>query len=160
MTKIIRESNLDSFDKRILEIVQQDNQLTHAQIGTEVGLSSSAVRRRLGVLRSTGVIARDVSILAPSEANVRLIVTITFAKESIEAYQALEEQIKSAPEILQAYHVAGTEDYVLFVVGPSLQWYEDWSRQAFMSNPAIHRYDSRVVWSCTKFETAVPVEFR
>lgn len=150
---------MDTFDKRILEIVQQDNQLTHANIGAEVGLSSSAVRRRLAALRSSGVIAKDVSILSPDEGSVRLIVTITFAKESIEAYEALEEQIKLAPEILQAYHVAGTEDYVLFVVGPSLQWYENWSRQAFMNNPAIHRYDSRVVWSCAKFETAVPIKF-
>ncbi|MGK0339827.1 MAG: Lrp/AsnC family leucine-responsive transcriptional regulator [Candidatus Azotimanducaceae bacterium] len=90
---------------------------------------------------------------------MRLIVTITFAKESTEAYEALEQQIKQAPRILQAYHVAGAEDYVMFVVGPSLQWYGTWSRQAFMTNPAIHRYDSRVVWSCAKFETAIPMAF-
>lgn len=146
---------MDDFDRQILEIVQKDNQLTHAEIGTQVGLSDSAVRRRLGVLRNTGVIERDVAILNPNEVGVRLVVMISFLEESIETYDAFDQQIARTPEIRQAYHVAGAEDYLLIVHGPDLRWYEDWSKQTFMSNPAIRRYDTRVVWSCKKFETAL-----
>ncbi len=146
---------MDEFDRRILEIVQENNQLTHAEIGNRTGLSDSAVRRRLGVLRNTGVIERDVAMLNQNETGVRLVVTISFLEESVETYDAFDHQIARTPEIRQAYHVAGAEDYLLIVHGPSLQWYEDWSKQTFMSNPAVRRYDTRVVWSCKKFETAL-----
>jgi len=146
---------LDPFDRALLDLVQRDNQLTHAALGEQVGLSASAVRRRLKVLRDTGVISRDVSILAPGQAGVTLITTLSFGEESVEVYDAFDQQILDTPEILQGYAVAGTDDYVLIITAPSLSWYEDWAKAAFMSNPAIRRYDTRVVWSCKKFDTAV-----
>ncbi|MEP2100983.1 MAG: Lrp/AsnC family transcriptional regulator [Parasphingorhabdus sp.] len=154
---ITKISDLDDFDRRILKIVQRNNQCTHAYIGEAVGLSASAVRRRLKLLRDTGLIEKDVAVLRAGDMGVRLIVLISFQNESIEAFDALDEQIRTTPEILQGYHISGPVDYCLVVQGPSLEWYEDWGKQAFMSNPAIRRYDSHVVWSCKKFETAIPL---
>jgi Lrp/AsnC family leucine-responsive transcriptional regulator len=150
-------ASLDPFDRAILDLVQRNNQLTHAAIGDKVGLSPSAVRRRLSELRHKGVIARDVSLLAPGQGGVTLITTISFGEETVEAYDAFDQQIKDTPEILQGYAVAGSDDYVLIISGPSLSWYEDWAKSTFMRNPAIRRYDTRVVWSCKKFETALPL---
>lgn len=148
---------LDEFDRRILQLVQKNNQMTHAEIGDRVGLSSSAVRRRLKTMRDAGVIERDVSILHQDDIGVRLIVSISFQNESPETYDAFERQIRETPEILQAYHVSGSVDYVLIVHGPSLGWYETWGKTVLMSNPDIRRYDTQVVWSCKKYETAVDI---
>lgn len=148
-------SSLDEFDQRILKIVQHNNQRTHADIGEAVRLSASAVRRRLKMLRDTGFIEKDVALLRTGGIGVRLVVLISFQNESIETFDDFDEQIRTTPEILQGYHVSGSLDYVLIVQGPNLEWYEDWGKQAFMSNPAIRRYDSHVVWSCKKFETAI-----
>ena len=158
MTKIGEtdlQATLDGLDRKILNAVQSDNQRSHASIGEDIGLSSSAVRRRLSALRQSGVIAQDVSILAQTGLGVRLIVTVSFGEESVEAYEAFDRQIAETKEIQQAYHVAGSDDYVLIVHGPSLEWYEDWAKSAFMSNAAIRRYDTTVVWSCKKFDTRI-----
>ena len=58
---------------------------------------------------------------------------------------------------MQSYHVSGATDYILIVQGPSLQWYEDWAKENIMSIGAIQRHDTAVVWSCKKFETALPL---
>ena len=42
---------LDDFDRRILDLVQRDNRLTIEAIGERVGLSATAVQRRLKRLR-------------------------------------------------------------------------------------------------------------
>lgn len=159
MTKIANPEpiQLDAFDRKILAIVQKDNQLSHAQLGDRVGLSTSAVRRRLSVLRETGVIARDISFIHPDKFGVMLIVTLSFGEESLEAYEAIDAQVSQTPEIKQSYHVSGSNDYILIVHGPSLKWYEQWAKQTFMTNPAIRRYSTNVVWSCKKFETALSV---
>ena len=159
MKKIVKSFDvlLDPFDRCILDIVQRNTNLTHAQIGESVGLSASAVRRRLNVLRENKVIEKEVAILRREGSGVRLIVTISFQSESIEAFQAFDQQILDTPEIVQGYHVSGTEDYVLIVHGPNLEWYEEWGKTTFMNNTAIRRYDTRVIWSCKKFETAIPL---
>ncbi len=149
---------MDELDQKILDIVQKNNQLTHADIGERVALSESSVRRRLKTLRATGVIARDVSILKSTGEGVRMIVTLSFERESPEVYEEFDRQIASYPEVLQAYHVSGSVDYILIVQGPCVEWYEDWSRMALMSNPNIQRYNTHVVWSCKKFETAIPLK--
>jgi Lrp/AsnC family leucine-responsive transcriptional regulator len=113
------------------------------------------VRRRLGELRTRGVIARDVSILDANRFGPTLIVTISFAVESLEIYAAFERTVQTLPQVRQCYHVAGSSDYVLIVQVPTLQFYEEWSKQHFMNNDAIRRYDTIVAWSCKKFETAI-----
>jgi Lrp/AsnC family transcriptional regulator, leucine-responsive regulatory protein len=151
------DAPLDPFDRCILDIVQRNANLTHAQIGQSVGLSASAVRRRLNALRESKVIEKEVAILKQQSNGVRLIITVSFQNESIEAFQAFDQQIMDTPEIVQGYHVSGTEDYVLIVHGPNLEWYEEWGKKTFMNNTAIRRYDTRVIWSCKKFETAIPL---
>ncbi len=150
-------SNLDPFDRQILDVVQHDSHKTHAEIGKIVGLSASAIRRRLTALRDSKVIEKEVAILRRDGMGVRLIVTITFENESIEAFQAFDQLIIDTAEIVQGYHVSGKEDYILIVHGPNLEWYEEWGKQTFMSNPAICKYATQVIWSCKKFETAIPL---
>lgn len=159
MPKIVRTPNngLDSFDRAILETVQLDNQTTHAVIGERVGLSGSAVRRRLARLRSEGIIRKDVSLVSADRMGVSLVVTVAFATETPEIYVAFERQVADLPEVQQCYHIAGDQDFLLIVHAPSLQAFEEWAKAQFMRNAEIRRYSTTVIWSCKKFETAVPV---
>lgn len=145
---------LDRFDREILKIVQRDNQLSHAAIGETVGLSGSAVRRRLARLRESGVICRDISIVSPAVSGITVFVTVSFAHETVALYRAFEEQAAALPQVQQCYHIAGEADYLLVVKVPSLEFYETWAMEQFMSNEAIRRYDSTIAWSCKKFEPA------
>ena len=148
---------LDRFDRDLLALVQKDNQLTHAELGEQVGLSGSAVRRRLARLRKDGIIRRDVSLLDTGRLTVTLITDVEFGEESPEIYDRFEERMLAAQEVMQCYHVAGDRDFVLIVQVPSLEYYETWSRAMLMSDSAIRRYSTKVVWSCKKFETAIEV---
>ena len=148
---------LDSLDRAILRIVQQNNQRTHAQIGKEVGLSPSSVRRRLKLLRVSGVIQADVSILAPEAAGIQAIVHVSFGEESVEADDAFRQRMRESPEVTQCYAVSGDIDYVLIVHAQDLPSYEAWGKRALMSDPAIRRYDTHLVWSRVAFTTEVPL---
>ena len=148
-------ATLDQFDRSILDLVQKDATLTHEAIGHEVNLSASSVRRRLKRLVDTGVIQKQVALLDPDVAGVTLIVSVRFADETLAAYDAFDAFITEDPHVKIAYHVAGQDDYVLIVHGPSLVWYEDWAKSAIMPNPAVQRYSTTVVWSQKKFETAL-----
>ena len=147
---------MDEFDHEILAIVQRDNRLSHAAIGEQVGLSPSSVRRRLAALRESGAIESDVSILRSMGGMVTVIVMVNFREESVERYRAFEARMMEEDAVVQCYRVAGPMDFVLIVQAPDLETYEAWGQRELMSDPAIGRYDSHIVWSRVKFTTALP----
>jgi len=148
---------LDDLDRALLRLVQEDNRQTHDALGEAVGLSPSAVRRRLKALREGGVIQADVAVLAPSAAGVQAIVHVAFGEETVEADDAFREEMRAAPEVSQCYAVSGEIDYVLVVHAPDLPSYMAWSKRVLMANPAIRRADTHLVWERVAFTTAIPV---
>ena len=74
---------MDEFDIAILNRVQQNCRLTAEQLSKEVGLSPSACQRRLTKLRETGIIEREISVIAPETVGRRLtmVVQVTLERE-------------------------------------------------------------------------------
>ncbi len=146
---------MDSFDHAILALVQRDNRLTDAAIGEHVNLSASAVRRRLKAMRDDGTIIADVSLVDPDRFGLTMIVQVAFERDSPETYAAFREQMLTAPEVSQCYSVSGSFDFVLVAHAISPAAYEAWAQGAIMSNPAVRRHETHVVWSRSKFTTAI-----
>ena len=56
---------LDDLDRKLLDLLQIDAARPLSQLGDLVGLSASAVQRRLSRYRSSGVIAKQIAVLNP-----------------------------------------------------------------------------------------------
>jgi len=149
------EIKLDDFDRQILNLIQGNADRTHAEIGAEIGLSSSAVRRRIRLLKESELIESQIVILDADELGVTIIVDVSFENETPKIYSDFEEQMIAIDVVQQCYHVAGDTDFILVVHCPNLQWYEQWSKDKLMTNVNIRRYSSRVVWARKKFSPMV-----
>src|SRR4051812_46620657 len=57
--------DLDRIDARLIAEVQKNNRTPSEELGEAVGLSPTAVQRRLKRLRAEGVIESDVAIVNP-----------------------------------------------------------------------------------------------
>ena len=89
---------MDHFDHAILQIVQDDCSLGYEAIAEKVGLSASAVRRRLVNLKRSGVIVAERAIVDPSHIGVTLIVSVSLGR--MEDYEAwLDEHLLREPTI-------------------------------------------------------------
>src|SRR5262245_33044101 len=104
---------LDDFDRRILDILQSDCTRAHAEIGDEVGLSGSAVRRRVQAMRAAGVIDREVAILGERFSGLTVVVMIELERETPEIYAAFKDAMQKDDRVLQCYAVTGRFDVVL-----------------------------------------------
>lgn len=60
---------LDAADRRLLSLVQSDGRMTAERLADAVGLSVSAVQRRLQALRRGGVIVGEVAVVDPKLSN-------------------------------------------------------------------------------------------
>lgn len=147
---------LDRKDRELLSLLQRDCRQSQAALAAQLNLSESSVRRRIDVLRANGVIAREVALLAPERVpGITVIVQVMFERESLEATTRFRQRMRALAEVQQCYSVSGAVDFVLLVRAADLASYEQWGQRELMADPAIRRYDSLVVWSTVKFETAL-----
>lgn len=150
---------IDSFDRRILEIVQQSNRTTSDQIAETVGLSPAAVQRRLKRLREQKVIQADISVVAPKMVgrNMTFVVQVTLERERSDLMDAFKKEMKANPIVQQCYYVTGSSDFILILTAEDMEAYDAFTREAFFDNTNIRGFQTNVVMDAVKTGLFVPV---
>ncbi len=74
-------SPLDTVDRRILRALQANGRVTYDELAGEVGLSASAVLRRVKRLEESGVITGYVALVAPDRVGLGLTAYISVRLE-------------------------------------------------------------------------------
>src|SRR5918992_4867735 len=67
-----RPVRLDDVDRKILDVLRREGRATLAEVGAAVGLSASAVKRRVDRLHEGGVIVGYAAIVDPHAVGDRL----------------------------------------------------------------------------------------
>lgn len=155
----MRHNDLDSFDRRLLAIVQRDASRTSESISGELGLSPSAVQRRLKRLRASGAIARVVAVLEPDRVGrpAFFVVGIEVDRERPEPLQRLHAWLDAEDAVQQVYYVTGSVDFMLVVVARDVSAYDALMRRLIEANPIVRKFTTNVVLRAGKRGLAVPV---
>lgn len=153
-------AELDKFDRRILAIVQRDARRSAETIGADIGLSASAVQRRMARLREDGVIVAEVALVDPRSVDRRLtvIADLEVERERPELLASLRQWIAAEPAIQQAWYVTGDSDYVLVVTARDVGDYDALMQRLVTANANVKRFRTRVALDTLKRGLAVPVD--
>ncbi|PWQ99910.1 Lrp/AsnC family transcriptional regulator [Leucothrix pacifica] len=119
-------TNIDSFDLKILRELQSDGSLTNQELADRVGLTAAPCSRRVKQLEESGVIAERVVRIDERKINLNMIVLlyISMDKHIPERFEAFEETVKNIPEVMECYMITGNSaDYQLKVAVPDLENY-------------------------------------
>ena len=106
---------LDRMDRKILDILQKDCTLPVAEIGKQIGLSTTPCWRRIQKLEEQGVIQRRVAVLDAKKVNVgvTVFVSITTSHHTQEWLDRFHEALNDFPEVVEFYRMSGQVDYLL-----------------------------------------------
>jgi Lrp/AsnC family leucine-responsive transcriptional regulator len=107
--------NLDSKDRRILELVQRDAKLPQAEIAKRVGLSTAAVNERLRKLENAGVIRGYAALLEPQAVGAALTAFVEVFIEHPRHESGFIEQIVRLDEVQECHYVTGEFSLLLKV---------------------------------------------
>ncbi|MGX6648708.1 Lrp/AsnC family transcriptional regulator [Maricaulaceae bacterium MS644] len=107
-------------------------------------------------MRKDGHIIADVSLIDPGRLGITVVVLVRFEKESQATYDTFKKEMRGTPQIAQCYTVTGDEDFILVGHFPDMASYDQWVNERLLTNPAISRSTTHVVYRRTKFETAIP----
>jgi len=150
---------LDEFDKQLLRLLQQNNRKTANELGEMVGLSSSAVQRRLTRLREEKIIEADVSVMSPAVAGLGItcVVDIVLEEGHSKALEKFKSAMQQCSEVMQCYYVTGTYDFVIIVNARNMQEYEAFTKKWLMGNPHLKHFYTHVVMDRVKVGYSLPV---
>ena len=148
---------LDNFDHALLALLQSDAYRTLTELGDAVGLSPSAVQRRIKRYRESGLL-HQVAILDPDVLpfTTLIAVWVSMERESMPELKAFYARMRQMPEVQQCYQLAGDWDYLLIIATPTLPEYRALIDRLFKSQKNIKRFESRVVLDTVKRGLALP----
>jgi Lrp/AsnC family leucine-responsive transcriptional regulator len=151
---------LDTFDRQLLGLVQEDAGQTAEQLALQVELSPSAIQRRLRRLREEGVILRDITVVDPKSVGSPnfYVVSVGVQAERPELLAQFRKWIAEQPLVQQAFYVTGEADFVLVVTAPDLESFDALTTRMMKENPNVRRFTTNVALGVVKRGLTIPVK--
>jgi Lrp/AsnC family leucine-responsive transcriptional regulator len=157
------EQALDKLDKGILRTLQVDGRATYDVIGEQVGLSASAVLRRVKRLEESGVIDRYVALVKPEAVGLGLTAYINVRLEKhTESHKrnpmdVFRAAVQTWPEVVECAALTGDMDYLLRVVFEDMAHYSRFIMDTLLKHPSVQDCKTSFVLDRVKSTTAVPL---
>jgi len=117
---------LDRLDLQILDALQRDATLSMAQLGAQVGLSSTPCWKRVKRLEDDGFIERRVAIVNRHKVGlpVTVFVSIRAGQHDEKWLARFAAVVSTLPEVQEFHRMSGDVDYLLKVVASSIDGYD------------------------------------
>jgi len=161
MTKDVQAGGppLDRIDLKILDVLQEDNQITNLDLAARVGLSPPPCLRRVRRLRALGVIVRDVALVDPAKVGraITAFVGVELDRQREDVLANFERKVLAEPEVQQCYFVSGEVDYLLVVTCADMPSYNAFARRVLANEHNIKRFRTSFTLSRVKYETKLPL---
>lgn len=150
---------LDQFDRKILSIVQRSCLTRSEVIAEEVGLSSSAVQRRLKRLRQNRVISADVAVVDNRKVDnlMTFIVGLEIERENYQVMDRFMRWTQTQDAFQQIFYVTGAVDLVVVILARDVTEYDDIAAATMTQFPEIKRMNTNVVLNVLKSGLSLPL---
>ncbi|WP_225137403.1 Lrp/AsnC family transcriptional regulator [Pseudomonas sp. ZY71] len=150
---------LDSYDRKLLNILQDNNKLSQRELAEKVNLSPSAVNRRIAALEAAGVIKLNVSIVDPVAVGrpITVVVEVKLENERLDLLDEIKKRFTSHSEVQQVYYVTGDFDFLLVINVRDMAEYEQITRDLFFFGN-IKQFKTYVVMQINKRTLKVNVD--
>ncbi len=155
------EVELDAIDRRILAALQAQGRATYDDIAAGVGLSASAVLRRVRRLEDAGVITGYAALLAPDRVGLGLTayINVRLAKASNQRSptDSFTAAVQSWPEVVECAALTGEMDFLLRVLVHDMAHYSRFVMDQLLRHPSVQDCKTSFVLDRVKNTTALPV---
>ena len=139
--------DLDTIDRRILAVLQDDARLSLAETGSRVGLSTTACWTRIKRMEEAGVIKGYSIRIDPAAVGFAetVIVQVLLESHSDETLAAFGKALAAIPEVTEAFLISGDYDYLIRIAVRDTRDYERLLREQLYRIPGIRHSKSSFV---------------
>jgi DNA-binding Lrp family transcriptional regulator len=150
---------LDATDRKILEILQTDSNITNAQLAQEIGLSPAPTLERVKKLETAKVIKSYHANVdhASVGLGVSTFVMVTLKGHNKENIEKFIEAMNKINEVVECHHLTGQADFILKVVSSDIPSYQTLMLEKVSNIDVVDNMQSMVILSTFKDSKVVPI---
>lgn len=143
---------LSKQDRQILRRLQVNCRQPIAEIGEQIGMSTSACHRRIKQLEESGLIESYTARLDARKLgySMQIMVEISLSSQADAVLMNFEKAVQESPEILDCHLMAGDADYMLRIVAIGLEDFERLHREVISHLPGVARVRSNIILRSVK----------
>jgi DNA-binding Lrp family transcriptional regulator len=149
---------LDEASLRILDALQENAELSNAELAERIGLSPSPCWRRVAEMKEQGVLRGSVALVDPLKLGltVNVFVHVSLKQQDKASLEMFTEAISQHPEIMECYLMSGEADFLLRAVIEDLSKYQTLLLECLTQIPSVASIRSSFALSQVKYTTALP----
>lgn len=150
---------LDGTDRKILELLQSNSNITNAQLATEIGLSPAPTLERVKKLEHAGIIRSYHALIdhASVGLGVSTFVMVSLKGHNKENIDRFMNAISVIPEIVECHHVTGQADFILKIICADIPAYQRLMLEKVSNIEVVDNMQSMVILSTLKDSKVVPI---
>ena len=146
---------MDTTDRQLLTLLQENCKLSYNELGKQVGLSVSAVNERLKKMQAAGIIRGNVALVSPRAVGLDLCIFMQVLSDRPKN-DPIISRMREMPEVLECHHITGEFSYLLKIRTRNTEHFETLVQQ-IKSLPGVTRTYTLVVLSSPKETTVMPL---
>lgn len=152
---------LDSYDLKILAVLQEEGDTGPQDMSGRVNLSVSQCSRRMQALRKGGYISAVRAILDAEAIGVGLqaYVLVTMRSHAPDAANSFRERLLRLDEVLECQKLTGEADMILKVATRDLSSFNELLSRQLLSAPEVATARSSIILDDIKKTTSLPLRF-
>jgi len=122
---------LNDIDKKILSVLQENAGLPISELSKKVNLSATPCWARINKLYKQGFITKKVAVVDRLKLNLNVVafVQIKTSNHNMEWARKFVKAISDMPEVIEFYRLSGSIDYLLKVLVPSIEKYDEFYKK-------------------------------
>lgn len=153
-----RPAVVDQIDLEILEALQRNGHLSHAEIGRLVGLAVSSVNERIRKLVQRGVIAGWTARVEPGSLALDLLAFVYVLIDRPENTGPFLDVVAQVPEVQECHHIASDWNFLLKIRLRNTAALEALLTNRLKSVPGVVRTQTIIALTSHKETTALPLK--
>ncbi|GAA3898448.1 Lrp/AsnC family transcriptional regulator [Gibbsiella dentisursi] len=150
---------LDKTDINILNKLQENAKITHAELAKAVNLSTTPCFNRVKALEELGLFRQQVTLLSPERLGLRVnvFIHVSLDRQIEEVLQRFEQAIAERPEVMECYLMSGDADYLLRVLVNNINEIERFIIKHLTRIPGVANIRSSFALKQVRYKTALPL---
>lgn len=153
---------LDSFDKKILKILQEDGCISNLDLANKIGLSATPTFERVKKLEKMNLIkgyhaevdSRSLGL------GIETFMLVSLSNSKANATASFIRQVHEIDEIVECHRITGTSDYLFKIMVKDITAYEHLAMEKIRKIKEIGQIESLVILSTIKKSHTVPMEYK
>lgn len=150
---------LDTTDKKLINLLQQNSKQTTKQLALQLNLSVTATYERIKKLEKEQVIKNYVALINKNKIDKSFLVFchIKLEKHTKEFIASFEKQIVQLQEVSECFHVSGEYDYIIKIYVKDMEAYREFMVNKITTLKHIGSTHSTFTIGEVKNDTAIVV---